>query len=107
MIDLAQPTLDKKAQERVQIFLDQLTRSGEETGLKVAAYRNGELVIDAYSCMANPATGQRVDAETLFTTFSCSKAVTATLIHQLVEKGVLDYDTPIARYWPEFAQNGK
>jgi CubicO group peptidase (beta-lactamase class C family) len=107
MIALDQPTVEIQAQERIQALLDRMVRTGEETGLQVAAYRNGELVIDACAGVANPTTGERVTHDTLFVAFSCSKGVLATLIHQMVEKGQLDYDTPIARYWPEFAQNGK
>ncbi len=39
--------------------------------------------------------------------FSTSKGVVSTLIHILVDKGLLDYDTPVAEYWTEFAQEGK
>jgi CubicO group peptidase (beta-lactamase class C family) len=39
--------------------------------------------------------------------YSTGKGILATLTHILVSEGFLDYDTPIAHYWPEFAQNGK
>ncbi len=35
--------------------------------------------------------------------FSCSKGVTALLAAMLFEQGMLAYDAPVARYWPEFA----
>jgi CubicO group peptidase (beta-lactamase class C family) len=38
---------------------------------------------------------------------SVAKAVTATCAHVLVDRGMLDVDAPVARYWPEFAANGK
>jgi len=38
---------------------------------------------------------------------SCGKGVTATCAHLLVERGLLDLDTPVAHYWPQFAANGK
>lgn len=95
------------AQERVQAILDELAKSGAEQGLQAAAYLDGELVVDAWSGVADPATGRPVDGETLFTVFSVTKGVTATLAHILAERGALDYDAPVARYWPEFGAAGK
>ena len=54
-----------------------------------------------------PATGTPVDRDTLFTVYSVSKGITATVVHILAERGTLAYDNPIARHWPEFAHNGK
>ncbi|GAC1438072.1 MAG: serine hydrolase domain-containing protein [Chloroflexota bacterium] len=95
------------AQARVQALLDELTGTGAEQGLQVAAYHHGALVVDAWSGVADPATGRRVDGDTLFTVFSTTKGITATVIHLLADRGLLDYDVPIARYWPEFAARGK
>jgi CubicO group peptidase (beta-lactamase class C family) len=39
--------------------------------------------------------------------FSTTKGVASTLAHVLVDRGLLDYEAPVADYWPEFAQNGK
>jgi CubicO group peptidase (beta-lactamase class C family) len=39
--------------------------------------------------------------------FSTSKGVVSTLLHILADRGLLDYDDPVARYWPEFGQAGK
>jgi CubicO group peptidase (beta-lactamase class C family) len=64
--------------------------------LQVAAYLDGELVVDAWSGLADTSTGRNVDGETLFVTFSSTKGVTATVIHLLVERGILDYDAPVA-----------
>ncbi|MNX97984.1 Beta-lactamase precursor [compost metagenome] len=95
------------AQARVQNLLDRLTESGAERGLQVAAYLNGERVIDATSGVADPATGREVTPDTLFLAFSASKGVTATAIHLLVEEAGLSYDDRIAKFWPQFAANGK
>src|SRR5262249_44695542 len=45
--------------------------------------------------------------DTLFTVYSVSKGITATVLHVLAEHGKIAYDDPIAEHWPEFAQNGK
>jgi CubicO group peptidase (beta-lactamase class C family) len=95
------------AQARVQVLIDDLIGRDVEAGLQVAAYVNGELVVDAWSGLADSATGRLVDGETLFTVFSCTKGITATVIHLLAERGQLDYDAPVARYWPDFGRNAK
>ncbi len=95
------------AQRTVQRLLDDLVASGAERGLQAAAYLNGELVVDAWAGVTDPASDLPVDGDTLFTVFSCSKGVTATVIHLLAERGLLGYDDLIATYWPEFAANGK
>ena len=53
------------------------------------------------------ATGRPVDGETLFCVFSCTKGITATVIHLLAERRQLSFDAPVARYWPEFGANGR
>ncbi len=94
-------------QGRAQAALDDLVKRGVERGLQVAAYYNGELVVDAWAGVADASTGRIVDGDTLFTVFSTTKGVTATAIHLLADRGKLDYDTPIAVYWPEFGAHGK
>ena len=91
------------AQARAQAVIDDLTERGIERGLQVAAYLDGELVVDAWSGLADAETGRMVNGDTLFVTFSCTKGITATVVHLLAERGTLDYDLPIAHYWPEFA----
>jgi CubicO group peptidase (beta-lactamase class C family) len=83
-----------------------LTTFGE-IGLQVAAYHRGELVVDAWAGVADPESGRPVDGDTLFTAFSMSKGITATVTHRLVERGILAYDTPLATWWPAFAAHGK
>lgn len=99
--------INAKANAAVQAAIDKAIAERGEIGIQVAAYLKGELVIDCWAGIADPDTGRKVDADTLFNVFSVSKAVCSTAIHIQAEKGLLDYDKPIATYWPEFAQNGK
>ena len=92
---------------RVKEALEALIASGAESGLQVAAWHRGEQVVDAWAGLADAETGRPVDGDTLFTSFSCTKGVTATAIHLLVERGALAYDEPVAAHWPEFARRGK
>jgi CubicO group peptidase (beta-lactamase class C family) len=78
-----------------------------EIGLQVAAYLEGELVIDVWGGLADETTGQKVDGDTPFPVFSNIKAVTAVALHIQAERGLVDYYTPVANYWPEFGKHGK
>ncbi len=94
-------------QTTIQTMLDEYVASGEETGLQVAVYHHGNLVVDAVAGVADKTTGSPVTPDTLFTVYSVSKGVAATALHILAEQGKIGYDDPIAKHWPEFAQNGK
>jgi len=46
-------------------------------------------------------------ANPLTVIMSCTKAATATVVHRLAERGLIDYQAPVADYWPQFAGGGK
>jgi CubicO group peptidase (beta-lactamase class C family) len=94
-------------QKQVQQAIDQLVDSGAERGIQVAAYKRGELVIDAVAGVADPATGRPITSDTPFYNFSMVKAAASTLAHMLVERGMFGYDTPLVDLWPEFGAHGK
>ena len=94
-------------QRQVQEAIDRLVESGTERGVQVAVYRDGRQVVDAVAGVADPAGGRPVDAGTVFYNFSVVKGAAATIAHQLAERGLFDYDTPVAELWPEFAAHGK
>ncbi|MEZ0364345.1 serine hydrolase domain-containing protein [Mycobacterium sp. pUA109] len=79
----------------------------DEVGAAVAAFVDGELVVNLWGGWAD-AAGQRPWREdTLATVLSGTKGITSTCVHQLVERGDLELDAPVARYWPEFGRAGK
>ena len=94
-------------QNHVQSAIDALVASGTEIGLQVAVYHRGELVVDAVAGVADRETGRPVTSDTLFYAASTGKAATATVANVLVDRGVLEYDAPIADLWPEFVAHGK
>jgi CubicO group peptidase (beta-lactamase class C family) len=96
-----------QANSIVQEAVNAAIRDGGEIGLQVAAYVDGEPVVDVWGGLADETTGRKVDGDTLFPVFSVTKAVTATALHIQAERGLVDYDTPIAHYWPEFGAHGK
>jgi CubicO group peptidase (beta-lactamase class C family) len=68
---------------------------------------DGETVIDLRAGWADVARTRPFAADTLVPVFSTGKAVMATLIALAVERGLLDYDLPVASYWPAFGAAGK
>lgn len=67
---------------------------------QLAAYRQGELVLDL-------TVGPNLEPDSILPVFSSSKGTAGAVIALLVRRGLLDLDAPVARYWPEFAANGK
>ncbi len=75
-------------------------------GAAVAVYHRGELVVDVWTGTRD-ASGAPWERDTMATSFSTTKGVVATVVHRLVDHGLLSYDDPVATYWPEFAAGGK
>lgn len=94
-------------QDVVAGIVDELIASGAERGVQVAAYVDGQRVVDVAAGTADPATGRPVAPSTLFYNWSIGKAATATLVHRLIDAGELADDTRVAQVWPEFARHGK
>lgn len=78
-----------------------------DIGAAVCVYRDGRPVVDLWGGVADPQTGRPWERDTLQLVYSATKGPTATAAHLLAQRGELDLDAPVARYWPEFAANGK
>jgi CubicO group peptidase (beta-lactamase class C family) len=91
----------------VQAAVDFAIAKRGEIGIQVAAYMDSKLVIDVWGGLADKTTGRKVDGDTLFQAWSNIKAVSAVALHIQVERGLVDYYSPVARYWPEFGAHGK
>ncbi|WP_063018793.1 serine hydrolase domain-containing protein [Nocardia niwae] len=78
-----------------------------EIGAALCVYRDGHPVIDLWGGTADPGTGRPWQRDTLQLVYSATKGVVATIAHLLAQRGELDLDAPVARYWPEFAAAGK
>jgi CubicO group peptidase (beta-lactamase class C family) len=82
-------------------------RSRGELGAAVAVIIDGRPVVDLWGGWADEARTQRWQHDTLVNVFSVGKAMATICLLQLVDRGQVDLDAPVARYWPEFAANGK
>ncbi len=85
-------------------FSQQVERT--DGGAALVVYHRGEPVVDLWGGNRT-ADGDPWEDDTLAMCFSTTKGVASFALHLQAEKGLVDYDEPVATYWPEFAQNGK
>jgi CubicO group peptidase (beta-lactamase class C family) len=78
-----------------------------EVGAAVAVSVAGRVVVDLWGGWADHARRRPWRRDTLVDFFSVGKGLSAVCALQLVERGLVDLDAPVARYWPEFAAAGK
>ncbi|MGY4708717.1 esterase/beta-lactamase LipL [Mycolicibacterium sp. CBM1] len=76
-------------------------------GGALAVYLDGKPVVDVWTGWSDRRGRARWTADTGAMVFSATKGVASTVIHRLVDRGLIDYDAPVAQYWPEFGANGK
>ena len=75
-------------------------------GAALCVYHRGECVLDLWGG-ARDAKGTPWTRDTMSPSFSTTKGIASTLLHMMVDRGLLNYDDRVATYWPEFAQAGK
>ncbi|BBZ75768.1 esterase [Mycolicibacterium anyangense] len=76
-------------------------------GGALAVYLDGQPVVDVWTGWSDRRGRVHWTADTGAMVFSATKGVASTVIHRLVDRGLIDYDAPVAEYWPEFGANGK
>ena len=76
-------------------------------GGALAVYVDGQPAVDVWKGWADRRGHLPWSADTAAMVFSATKGMTATVIHRLADRGLIDYEAPVAEYWPEFAANGK
>jgi CubicO group peptidase (beta-lactamase class C family) len=81
--------------------------SGEDLGASLAVNIDGEMVVDLWGGWADEARTVPWTENTITCVFSTTKTMTALAGLVLVDRGELDLDANVARYWPEFAACGK
>jgi CubicO group peptidase (beta-lactamase class C family) len=81
--------------------------SGADVGASFCATLEGETVVDLWGGFADAAKTKAWERDTIVNVYSTTKTMTALCALILADRGDLDFDAPVARYWPEFAANGK
>jgi CubicO group peptidase (beta-lactamase class C family) len=80
---------------------------GLDVGASVAVVVDGELVVDLWGGSLDAAATKPWRADTITNVWSTTKTMTALCALILADRGELDFDAPVSRYWPEFAAAGK
>jgi CubicO group peptidase (beta-lactamase class C family) len=76
-------------------------------GGALAIYQDGEPVVDVWTGYSDREGTQHWTADTAAMVFSATKGMASTIVHRLVGRGLIEYDSPVCAYWPEFGANGK
>jgi len=81
--------------------------SGAQNGASFCIYRRGECVVDLWGGLADTKTRRPWERDTRIVLFSVTKGFAAMALYLLADRGRLDWDAPVADYWPGFARAGK
>lgn len=81
--------------------------SGADLGASFCATRDGETVVDIWGGHADPAKTRNWDQDTIVNVYSTTKTMTALAALLLADRAVFDLHDKVARFWPEFAAEGK
>jgi len=81
--------------------------SGADVGASFCATLEGETVIDLWGGFADAGKTRPWEKDTIVNVYSTTKTMTFLVALILADRGELDFEAPVARYWPEFAANGK
>jgi len=93
--------------ERVRSAIAENFEQRAEIGTAVCVYHEGRKVVDLWAGHMDAAQTRPWEADTLCLMYSIAKSMSALAIHILADEGKVDLEAPVAKYWPEFARNGK
>ncbi|KCZ60269.1 hypothetical protein HY30_12430 [Hyphomonas chukchiensis] len=89
--------------DQFQTHLD----TGADIGASFCVTKDGETVVDLWGGHADVEKTRAWEKDTIVNVYSTTKTMTALTALLLADRGELDFDAPVAKYWPEFAANGK
>lgn len=92
--------------EQLTAQIDAAIASGREEGVQLCIYHAGHMIVDITRGYRDE-FGTALSPDDLVLVWSTSKGITATAMHLLAERNLIDYDDAIAYYWPAFARHGK
>ncbi|RIJ25807.1 class A beta-lactamase-related serine hydrolase [Henriciella barbarensis] len=107
---MADGTVHGKADEKFAAVREQFEKnlsSGADIGASFCVTKDGETIIDLWGGHADPEKTRPWEKDTIVNVYSTTKTMTALTALYLADKGLIDFDAPVAEYWPEFAANGK
>ena len=93
--------------EGVAEVLAQSIKSGADLGASFSATIDGEMVIDIWGGHLDEERSSPWQEDTIVNVYSTTKTMSFLCALILADRNLLDFDSNVAEYWPEFAQNGK
>ena len=81
--------------------------SGADVGASCCATLRGETVVDLWGGFTDEGKSRLWEKDTILNVYSTTKTMVALTALLMADRGQLDFDAPVAKYWPEFAANGK
>ena len=104
------PTIEGECESRFEqvkrAFIENFERRGE-VGAAVAVTIGGRPVVDLWAGHSNAARTRPWRRDTIVNVWSTTKGLCALCAHRLADQGKLDFEAPVAKYWPEFGAAGK
>ncbi|MEQ1549340.1 MAG: serine hydrolase domain-containing protein, partial [Chakrabartia sp.] len=91
----------------VRTAFDANFESGADIGASFCATLEGETVVDLWGGFADAEKTRVWEKDTVANVYSTTKTMTALTALLIADRGELDFDAPVAKYWPEFAAGGK
>jgi CubicO group peptidase (beta-lactamase class C family) len=82
-------------------------RRRNEIGAAVCVYKDGRKVVDLWGGYKDRERTEPWQADTIVIMNSLAKSMSAVCTHMLLDRGAIEFDAPVSKYWPEFAQAGK
>jgi CubicO group peptidase (beta-lactamase class C family) len=89
-----------------EAFVENFTRRNE-LGAACCMVYQGEKVVDLWGGVRNKATGQPWEEDTMVFVASTTKGLAGLAMALAHSRGLFDYEEPVCKDWPEFAQQGK
>lgn len=89
-----------------EAFARNFAESGD-VGASVSVALHGEIVVDLWAGHVDRERTQPWERDTVVLIYSSTKGVVALAAHMLADRGLIDFEAPVASVWPEFAQAGK
>jgi CubicO group peptidase (beta-lactamase class C family) len=97
---------DSEFQAVVDAFIENF-KVEDEIGAACSIVQNGKTVVDIWGGWCNGEMNNPWVDSTTVCMMSVAKGITAICFNMLMDRGLVNPDAPVIKYWPEYGQNGK